>query len=43
MSLTEASHLFECLSQLQDAEVRFGAADDLHANWKSFRREACRH
>ena len=43
MSLTEAGHLFECVSQLQDAEVLFGAADDLDANRKSFRREACRH
>jgi hypothetical protein len=43
MSLAEASRLFECVSELQDTEVLLGAADDLHANWKSFRREASRH
>src|SRR4029453_4731442 len=43
MSLTEASHTFKRVSKLQDAEVLFGAADDLHANGKSFRRKACRH
>ena len=43
MSFTEASRLFECVSKLQDAEILFESADDLHANWKAFRREACRH
>ena len=41
--LTEASRLFERVRDLQDAEVLFIAADDLHANRKSFRREAARH
>ena len=41
--LAEAGRLLECVSQLQDAEVRLGAADDLDANRKSFRREACGH
>jgi hypothetical protein len=43
MSLTEASHLFECMGKLKDAEVLFVAADDLHANRKPLRRKPCRH
>src|SRR5712691_7061249 len=42
-ALTEASRLFERVRHLQDAEVFFVAADDLHSNRKSFGREASRH
>ena len=41
--LAEAGRLFERVRHLQDAEVFLVAADDLHANRKSFRREAARH
>src|ERR1700682_6538771 len=41
--LTEASRLFERVRHLQDAEIFFVAADDLHSNRESFGREASRH
>ena len=41
--LAESSRLFERVRHLQDAEIFFVAADDLHAYRKSFRRETSRH
>jgi hypothetical protein len=41
--LAEASRLFERVRYLEHAEVLVVAADDLHSNRKSFRREASRH
>jgi hypothetical protein len=38
--LSEAGRLFERVGHLQDAEVCLIVADDLHADRKSFRREA---
>jgi hypothetical protein len=41
--LAEAGRLFERVRHFEDAEVCFVAADNLHANRKSFGSEASRH
>jgi hypothetical protein len=42
VSSTETGRLFKCVRELQDAEILLVAADDLHADGKTFGRKAGR-